>query len=77
MELQDYFGDPDRPTFLTFGKLVNARLVKRCGLGVLDLPDQDYSSLHEDWDGTKEHAFEIADEILEEEGFDFEEEWAF
>lgn len=77
MELAQYFTDPDRPTFLEFGKLVDARLVKRCGLGILDLPDQDYSSLHEDWDGTEEHANDIADEILEEEGFGLDEDWDF
>lgn len=77
MELEQYFTDPDRPTFLEFGKLVNARLVKRCGLGILDLPDQDYSSYHEDWDGSEEHANDIADEILEEEGFGFDEDWDF
>lgn len=69
MELAEYFTCPDRPTFLQFGKLVNARIEARCGLGILDLPDQDYSSLHEDWDGTVQHACDIADEILEEEGF--------
>lgn len=77
MELAQYFTDPTRPTFLRFGKLVNARLEERCGLGILDLPDQDYSSLHEDWDGTVEHANEIADEILEEEGFDFDDDFEF
>ena len=74
MELAQYFTCPNRPTFLQFGKLVNARIESRIGLGILDLPDQDYSSLHEDWDGTVEHANEIADEILADEGFDFDEE---
>jgi len=36
---------------------------------VLDLPDQDYSSLHEDWDGTDRQIVDMAKEILEEEGF--------
>jgi hypothetical protein len=81
MELAEYFTCPDRPTFLQFGKLVNARIESRCGLGILDLPDQDYSSLHEDWDGTVQHACDIADEILEEAGFvnpdDPDESWDF
>jgi hypothetical protein len=73
--IREYFTDPDHPTFLRFGALVNRQLVERCGLGVLDLPDQDYSSLHEEWDGTDRHAFEMADEILENEGFDLGDDW--
>ena len=67
--LQEYFTDEDRPTFLTFGKKVNAALIRRSGVGVLDLADQDYSSLHEEWDGTDKDIWRIADEILESEGF--------
>jgi hypothetical protein len=77
MSLAEYFTDPDRPTFLQFGKLVNARIESRCGLGILDLPDQDYSSLHEEWDGTVQHACDIADEILEEEGFGMDGDYEF
>jgi hypothetical protein len=73
--LEEYFGDPDRPTFLTFGKKINTALVRLCGLGVFDLADQDYSSLHEDWDETDAQIWEMARDILEEEGFDFDEEF--
>lgn len=73
--IRQYFSDPERPTFLRFGVLIDQRIGERigerCGLGLLDLADQDYSSLHEDWDGTEAHAYEIADEILAEEGLDF------
>lgn len=68
--IREYFTDPDRPTFLRFGALINRHIIERAGIGLLDLADQDYGSLHEDWDGTDAHAIEIADEILEEEGFD-------
>lgn len=70
MDFQEYFTCPDRPDFLKFGTLVNKRLENKCGLGILDLPDQDYTSLHEEWDGSEEHAYDMADEILEELGYD-------
>lgn len=66
--ITEYFTDPERPEFVNFGKKMEKALVLRCGFGVLDLPDQDYSSLFEDWDGTDEMIGEMADEILEEEG---------
>jgi len=69
MDVIEYFTCPDRPTFLSFGKKINYALTRICGLGVLDLPDQDYSSLHEDWDGTDRQIVDMAKEILEEEGF--------
>lgn len=71
-DLQNYFGDPRRPTFITFGKKINAALTRLSSLGVFDLPDQDYSSLHEDWDGTDQQIWEMAREILEEEGMKFD-----
>lgn len=70
MRIEDYFTCSDRPRFLEFGKKMEAALVDRCGLGVLELPDQDYSSLFEDWDGSDDHIGAMAEEILENEGME-------
>lgn len=76
MRIEEYFTCPERPGFLAFGKKMERALVNRCGLGVLDLPDQDYSSMFEDWDGSDEAIADMADDILAEEGFgDFEGEF--
>lgn len=72
MQITDYFTCSERPGFLAFGKKMEAALVGKCGLGVLDLPDQDYSSLFEDWDGTDEAIDDMAQEILEDEGMEGE-----
>jgi ethanolamine utilization protein EutQ (cupin superfamily) len=72
MRIEEYFSDPARPEFITFGKLIDKRIRRRCGIGLMDLADQDYSSLFEDWDGSKEMAYEMADDILEEEGLERE-----
>lgn len=75
MTLKEYFDDPERPTFYRFGRIIDAYIVSKIGMGVLDIADQDYSSLHEDWDGTQEHAEQIAAEILADEfGFLAEED---
>lgn len=70
MRIEEYFTCSERPGFLAFGKKMERALVSKCGLGVLDLPDQDYSSLFEEWDGSDEAIDDMAQEILEEEGFD-------
>lgn len=47
-EAKDYFNDPERPGFLEWGLEVDRLLVATLTLGVLDLPDQDYSSMFAD-----------------------------
>ena len=75
MTIKDYFDDPERPGFYSFGRRIDAALVDKCGLGALDLPDQDYSSHFEDCDRDEAGCIpdneidRIRDEILEEVGF--------
>lgn len=45
---RDYFNDPSRPRFLEWGLKIDRLLNLNLGLGVLDLPDQDYSAMFED-----------------------------
>lgn len=68
MNIKDYFYDPKRPTFFRFGRIMDAYVSSVAGIGLLDLADQDYSSLHEEWDGSHEDAERIAREILASEG---------
>lgn len=65
MTVADYFTCPDRPGFLAWGEAVEKALVAQCGMGVLDLPDADYSSMYEDGYEPEE----AAAEVLEENGF--------
>ena len=60
-----YFTCPDRPGFLAWGLAVDAALTTECGMGVLDLPDADYSSLYED--GMT--AADAALDVLADQGF--------
>lgn len=60
-----YFTCPDRPGFLAWGLKVDAALEAKCGMGVLDLPDWDYSSAYEDMSEPDE----VADEVLADQGF--------
>lgn len=57
------FQEDGSPTFERWKAAVNRRLVSVCGMGILDLPDQDYWSA---WDAGENPA-EFADEMLREE----------
>lgn len=61
MKPTDYFTCPDRPGFLAWGLAVDKALTQRIGLGVLDLPDQDYSSMYEDGLTASETVAEVLD----------------
>lgn len=65
MDTREYFTCADRPGFLRWGLDVDAALVRACGLGVLDLPDADYSSMYEDG----MNPAEAARDVLEAEGY--------
>lgn len=45
---RDYFTCPKRPGFLAWGLKVDEILERTIGMGILDLPDQDYSAMYED-----------------------------
>lgn len=65
-ELYSYYYDPDRPGFLEFAEAVNKIAEQKIGMGILDLPDQDYSSFFAD-ELSPEDAWEI---IVENEGLE-------
>lgn len=67
MTIADYFTDADRPGFLAFGQKLDAEMIGRIGLGVLDIADQDYSALYEDFDGSDEMIADIVSDILADE----------
>lgn len=45
---RDYFTCPKRPGFLAWGLKVDEILQNTLDMGVLDLPDQDYSAMYAD-----------------------------
>lgn len=47
-EAKDYFNDPTRPGFLEWGLEIDKLLTDTFGMGVLDLPDMDYSGYFAD-----------------------------
>lgn len=67
MTIADYFTDADRPGFLDFGQRVDAEMTRRIGMGVLDIADQDYSALFEDFDGSDDMVRDIVSDILADE----------
>ena len=44
----DYFNDPERPGFLEWGLKIDRLCEYTLGLGILDLPDRDYSGAFAD-----------------------------
>ena len=75
MTIKDYFDDDSRPGFYGFGRRVDASLTARTGMGVLDWPDQDYSTLFADCDTDEtghipdSEIERVVDEVIEELGF--------
>ena len=59
----DYFNDPTRPGFLEWGLKIDALCVDTFGLGILDLPDRDYSAAFADGLRPTQVLAEIIDEF--------------
>ena len=60
---KDYFNDPTRPGFLEWGLKVDKLLTDTLTLGVLDLPDRDYSAAFADGLRPTQVLAEIIDEF--------------
>lgn len=59
----DYFNDPSRPGFLEWGLKIDKLLMDTLTLGVLDLPDRDYSAAFADGLRPTQVLAEIIDEF--------------
>ena len=60
---RDYFNDPSRPGFLEWGLKIDQLCVDTFGLGILDLPDRDYSAAFADGLRPTQVLAEIIDEF--------------
>ena len=60
---RDYFNDPSRPGFLKWGLKIDELCFCTFGLGVLDLPDRDYSAAFADGLRPTQVLAEIIDEF--------------
>ena len=59
----DYFNDPSRPGFLEWGLKIDKLCEDTFGLGILDLPDRDYSAAFADGLRPTQVLAEIIDEF--------------
>ena len=59
----DYFNDPERPGFLERGLKIGKLCETTLGLGILDLPDRDYSAAFADGLRPTQVLAEIIDEF--------------
>lgn len=59
----DYFNDPSRPGFLEWGLKIDKLCEDTFGLGILDLPDRDYSGAFADGLRPTQVLAEIIDEF--------------
>ena len=60
---KDYFNDPSRPGFLEWGLKIDKLCEDTLGLGILDLPDRDYSAAFADGLRPTQVLAEIIDEF--------------
>ena len=60
---RDYFNDPERPGFLECGLKIDKLCEDTFGLGILDLPDRDYSAAFADGLRPTQVLAEIIDEF--------------